>query len=567
MLRDRLSTPASSRDDASKPHGSGSSSTSTGVTPSMSLVSVQQHATDTKLGASVTSLSQAFHRDVSGIRPSWRVSSKSGRGWGMRETQSSPSVPHRTQQSYENTNNSSLFVSQEPEPSSVQSPQTPHTPTRPKRHDRAFIRRVARHGYYEDRFGKYPDVDEDAEGGGTWCSDSEDDSPREEGYQQPARPRRLTTARSTNSVTAAIPDHTKDAKDQTDAGDGEEQDTAAAEFAQSKKIYDQKVAEGKATQEDFVWFSGLEADEKKRLKALEAKDRKKEGKGPAVTVSRSRGMFRHRPSVRFRDSSIDSGDGESQQMISVPSTPTPSARKSGMFTKVPITPKSSSIGARDTSASPNFATASGISRRRVRIQTHEPTTPSSLPRDVSSSDKGLSFGVTYRIDKDTKEVMIPATYVTNMALLHHRTGSLVLSKVETRAKTRQQSVDEEVSMGIVYSIHPMTEEVMIPPTYARNSILLHQRSGALVLSLGSQPSPLKRRKLRGDGSPTKSTRGTASHGRGGSSSSKGGGAGKKRGRPLGSKKKPKDTPKIPVGSSASDPVEIADDASDTDDSE
>ncbi|EKG12066.1 hypothetical protein MPH_10777 [Macrophomina phaseolina MS6] len=204
---------------------------------------------------------------------------------------------------------------------------TPSTPTGRRSESRPFIRRVARYGYYEDRLGAYPDVDEDAEGGGVWCSGSDDsDSPvRPWGKRNAVRSRQP----------AVVSQDTEAAEEN---GNG-----AGVEFLRCKAIYDRKVADGKATQEDFVWISGLEADEKRRKEVLEkGKRQRKDDKAAAVPKITRCGMFRRRLGDHVNESSsISLGAEEDSDEEDTPSTtnspprpPPPSVRKQyGMFSK------------------------------------------------------------------------------------------------------------------------------------------------------------------------------------------------------------------------------------------
>lgn len=620
-------TPVSGRISSTKSEQSGSPSVASSATPQLDRMSLQSLATDTTAGSSRPSkLDTGLGRRLNFLDQSSHTSPASRQSMGANQSSLAHRPQAHQQSRYNNDNSDSLFVS--PGPEQVVAPSTGRAkivelspspgPNRHSSHGtsspspatsrrwptRPMMGNVARFGYYEDRFNAYPDVDENAEGGGIWCEGSDDDDDDEPPVIAHGLRRRAPGVGPSQSTNTTTPSHggtvdmngrkgpvsPKPASKRGDGrsvgqgvGDGGTDDeTAAAEFAQSKAIYDAKVTAGTAKNEDFIWISGLEADEKERLKKVEEDKQKKEAK---------KAIARRQVSQLFEKTPENSDTDEES------ATPRQTPSKYGMFSKVTIpspsstkkTPSSTKKYDQSTT-SPNSATASGVTRSLRRRQDREPTTPShdqtSLGTPSHSSldtsfDEDLSFGVIYQVSKDTNEVLIPASHVTNMALAHHRTGALPITKMtvpSTPAPSRGTGTanEEDVSMGIVYRIHPDTGEVMIPALHARNMILVHQRSGALTLSPGSNLSLPKRRKVGGDQGDNSSPSQAALRGR--SRTRRGGGAvaggtGRPRGRPPGSANKKKRgggggaSSGRSVGSSISDPLEIEDDDDGTNDDE
>ncbi|KAF4535318.1 uncharacterized protein LTHEOB_2310 [Lasiodiplodia theobromae] len=395
--------------------------------------------------------------------------------------------------------------------------------------------KVAKTGYWEDRYKKYPDVNENAEGGGIRC---ETESDSDESVQS------SPTAHRSNKLGGKSSGSRRAARRARNSTAGIDTDKAT-NFNKAKVIYDAKVLAGTATTEDLIWFSALEADEKKRLKKLEeAKGGKKEDKRQAAEG-------KNNDDVVLGSSSL-----------STPSKPAP--KKYGMFSQAWMTPRDPGYSTTST----NSATASGImasNRRNRNASPHTPSrrtdyrsaqlpTPSTTTKD-SQLEEELSFGIVYRIDEETNEVMIAAGHVANMVLQHHRSGALRVAAITSPARRAAFAPDDELSLGAVYRLDPETEEVMIPVSYAKNLILFHQRSGALHLSPGTQPSPLKRRRTDDDTIRVRPRRSPSPSRR-------------PRGRPKGSKNKRDSSAAAAkgsssVGTSASRPVMIPDD-SDTD---
>ncbi|KAB2578872.1 hypothetical protein DBV05_g2663 [Lasiodiplodia theobromae] len=398
--------------------------------------------------------------------------------------------------------------------------------------------KVAKTGYWEDRYKKYPDVNENAEGGGIRC-ETESDSDESVQSSPTAHRSNKFGERSSGSQRAARRARNSTADIDTDK---------ATDFNKAKTVYDAKVLAGTATTEDLIWFSGLEADEKKRLKKLEQAQRgKMENKQQAAEGKND-----------------DDGVVLGSSSLSTPSKPAP-PKKYGMFSQPWMTPRDPGYSTTST----NSATASGVmasNRRNRNASPHTPSrrtdyrsaqlpTPSTTTKD-SQLDQELSFGIVYRIDEETNEVMISAGHVANMVLQHHRSGALRVAAITSPARRAAFAPDNELSLGTVYRLDPETEEVMIPVSYAKNLILFHQRSGALHLSPGTQPSPLKRRRTDDDTIRVRPRRSPSPSRR-------------PRGRPKGSKNK-RDSSVVAakgsfssVGTSASRPVMIPDD-SDTD---
>lgn len=428
-----------------------------------------------------------------------------------------------------------------PPPESSDSDEPSTRPTRPARHrpkspsNRRFMPKVAKTGYWEDRYNKYPDVNENAEGGGIRC-ETETDS--DESVQSSPTAHRSKKSGGKSSGSRRAP---RRARNSTVGVDTDK----AADFNKAKAIYEAKVSAGTATTEDLIWFSGLEADEKKRLKKLEEAQRgKTESKRQAAKGK--------------NDDDVVLGSSS----LSTPSKPA-APKKYGMFSQPWMSPRDPG----HSGTSSNSATASGVmssNRRNRNASPHTPSrrphyrsaqfpTPSTTTVDSQSEDE-LSFGIVYRIDEETNEVMIAAGHVANMVLQHHRSGALRVATIATPTRRAAFAPEDELSLGAVYRLDPETEEVMIPVSYAKNLVLIHQRSGALHLSPGSQPSPLKRRRADDDTIRVRPRR-SASPGR------------RPRGRPKGSKNRRDSsvaaTGSSSVGTSASRPVMIPDD-SDTD---
>ncbi|OJD34853.1 uncharacterized protein BKCO1_2000019 [Diplodia corticola] len=401
------------------------------------------------------------------------------------------------------------------------------------RYSSQFMPKVAKTGYWEDRHG-YPDVGENAEGEGIRC-ETETESDSDKAIQNSPATHRPSKSRGRKGGPRGKSDRTRS----SDTVDSDVDD--APEFKKAKAIYDSKVASGKATTEDLIWFSGLAAEEKVGARKLEEAKRQEIKDKQPVTPKKSHGMFRE------ETSSTTDGNEEAEVPYAHSATSTPnqglSSKKYGMFSQpapwmTPNQPSSSSITTNSAAASDIGTSSRGARDASPRTPSRRRASPDllSVPLPTPSSstmklqaDDDLSFGIIYRIDKDTNEIMIPRGHVANMVLHHYRSGALTVAKSSAQASDSrsQPPPEDEISLGTTYSLHPDTGEVMIPPSYAKNLILLHQRSGALNLSPGSLPSPDKRRRM------TTSNTWQSPRGRGTSSVAAATSSRRPRGRPRG----------------------------------